>query len=154
MRLLIDADGCPVVKQSVKIANEYTVAVVIVKNHAHVLDYPGATVVTVDLSRDSADYYIVNHAEKGDLIISQDYGLAAMALSKEAVVLTQFGMEITTGNIDQLLSRRHFNQEMRRKHKTFTHGKSGKRSKKDNDQFEITLRNLFDRLLQPKLDLE
>jgi hypothetical protein len=146
MRLLIDADGCPVVKQSVKIANEYGIDVIIVKNHAHVIDYPGVTVVTVDLSRDSADYYIVNHAEKGDLIISQDYGLAAMALSKEASILTQFGMEINAFNIDQLLSRRHFNQEMRRKHQTFTHGKSSKRSKKDNDRFESALREVLNKL--------
>lgn len=147
MKLLIDADGCPVVKQSVKIANEFGLEAVVVKNHAHHLDLPGATIVTVDLSRDSADYYIVNHTDKGDIIITQDNGLAAMALSKEAWIINQHGTLITQDNIDQLLSRRHFNQEMRRKHKTYTHGKSRKRRSDDDRQFVEQLRSLIERAL-------
>jgi uncharacterized protein YaiI (UPF0178 family) len=123
MRLFIDADGCPVVNQSVEIAKKNHIEAVIVKNHAHQIRSDYAEVVTVDKSRDSADYYIVNHASKGDIIVTQDYGLAAMALSKQAYVITQNGLFITPVNIDQLLESRHINQVMRRKHKVYTHHK-------------------------------
>ena len=60
MKIYVDADGCPVVDIAIKIAKEYKLEIVVVKNYAHVLNDDYATIVTVDISRDSADYYIVN----------------------------------------------------------------------------------------------
>ena len=67
MRIFIDADGCPVVDETINIAKKLNIPVVIVKNYAHVINSSYAEVVTVDLSSDSADYYIVNHMGKGEI---------------------------------------------------------------------------------------
>lgn len=141
MRIFIDADGCPVVKLTLKIAVKHGIQSTVVKNHAVRIENPNpkfVEVVTVDTSRDSADYYIANHLSEGDLVITQDYGLAAMVLAKKASGMSQNGLLYTDFNIDQLLDRRHFNQEMRRKHKKHN-SKFKKRSKEDDDKFEAAL---------------
>lgn len=83
MRLLIDADGCPVTKAALKIAGEQNIAAIIFCDTSHVFNFPNAKVVTVEKGADSADFALVNEIEKGDIVITQDYGLAAMALSKK-----------------------------------------------------------------------
>ncbi|MBN2260055.1 MAG: DUF188 domain-containing protein [Clostridiales bacterium] len=144
MKLFIDADGCPVVETAVAIAKEKRIEAVIVKNYAHNISSDYAEVVTVDISRDSADFYIVNHSDKNDIIITQDYGLAAMALSKGSHVITQNGMYITQDNIDQLLNQRHFNENMRRKHKIYSHIKKRKHS--DNKIFTENFESLIEKI--------
>ncbi|MFA5524219.1 MAG: DUF188 domain-containing protein [Tissierellales bacterium] len=142
MKIIIDADGCPVVDLTIKIAKEYNLGVTIVKNYAHEIYDDYATIVTVDLSPDSADYYIVNITEDNDIIVTQDYGLAAMVLSKLGICINQNGLIISKDNIDQLLSRRHLHSELRRKHKYYT--KAKKRKSIDNVQFERNLRILIE----------
>ncbi len=141
MRIFIDADGCPVVDETVEIAKEFKLPVTIVKNYAHVINNSYAEVVTVDLSSDSADYYIVNHMGKGDLVITQDNGLAAMVLAKEGLVLNQNGYIIDNKNIDAMLSTRHIHRELRQK--GIYAGKAKKRVKSHNKSYEVTLRNLL-----------
>lgn len=141
MRIFIDADGCPVVKNTIRIGIKHGLKITIVKNHAvHIENtHPEAVeIVTVDKSRDSADYYIANRLTPGDLVVTQDYGLAAMVLSKNAYAINQNGMVYSVDNIDLLLDRRHMNQEMRRKHKKHT-SKFKKRTQKDNEVFEAKL---------------
>ena len=133
MKIFVDGDGCPVVDIAIDIAKEYNIKIVVVKNYNHELWDDYATIITVDSSPDSADYYIVNHATKGDIVITQDYGLAAMALSRGAYCINQNGLLISPQNIDLLLERRHFNQEQRRKHRTYT--KLKKRTPEQNEQF-------------------
>ena len=144
MKIFIDADGCPVVDVTVNIAKEMNIETIIVKNHAHHISSDYATVITVDLSRDSADYYIVNLLSAGDVVITQDYGLSAMVLSKNAHVVNQNGFIIDQYNIDQLLNQRHFSQEMRRKHKIYTHSK--KRKPMQNTQYIEILTTLLNKL--------
>lgn len=141
MRIFIDADGCPVVKLTMKVAIKNGLKVTVVKNHAVHIENPNPAfvdVATVDTTRDSADYYIANHMSAGDLVITQDYGLAAMVLAKNGYGMSQNGLVFTTFNIDQLLDRRHFNQEMRRKHKKHN-SKFKKRTKEDDLKFESAL---------------
>ncbi|MGI6423873.1 MAG: YaiI/YqxD family protein [Tepidanaerobacteraceae bacterium] len=132
MKILIDADGCPVVAKTVKIAKEYDIQVIIVKNFSHEIEDDYATIITVDQAPDSADIYIVNNTSKGDIVITQDYGLAAMALAKEAICINQNGFIISSKNIDQLLTRRHINREIRRKHNKYTKFKKENLSKTIN----------------------
>lgn len=113
MKIWIDADGCPVVKLATTIAKEHRIEVTIVKNHAVVIESDYAEVVTVDLSRDAADYYIVNNLSKGDLVITQDYGLAAMVLAKGGRCINQNGKLIDAGNIDFILDSRHHGRRAR-----------------------------------------
>lgn len=141
MKVIIDADGCPVVKIAVKVSKENDIEVLIVKNYAHKIEDDYATVVTVDISSDSADYYIANHAIKGDIVITQDYGLAAMAISKGAICINQNGLIISNSNIDSLLDRRHMNMEARKKDGKYT--KFKKRTEKDNLKFETSFKKLI-----------
>ena len=113
MKIWIDADGCPVVKLATTIAKEHRIEVTIVKNHAVVIESDYAEVVTVDLSRDAADYYIVNKLTTGDLVITQDYGLSAMALAKGGRCINQNGKLIDVGNIDFILDSRHHGRRAR-----------------------------------------
>ena len=145
MRIFIDADGCPVVEETVTIAKLFQIPVTIVKNYAHVINNAYAEVVTVDLSSDSADYYIVNHMKKGDLVVTQDNGLAAMALAKEGIVLNQNGYIIDNDNIDAMLSTRHIHRELRQR--GIYAGKARKRVKSNNKSYEVTLKNLLQELL-------
>jgi len=146
MKVLIDADGCPVVNITVSISKKYGLDVLIIKNHSHVIHNDYATVITVDKSMDSADFYIVNHASEGDIIVTQDYGLAAMGLSKKAICITQNGMIISNYNIDDLMERRHMNKEIRRKHKKYT------KFKKRDSEADEKFRQSFTRLVEEKLN--
>lgn len=142
MKIFVDADGCPVVSIAIEVAKEYGIKIVVVKNYSVLLDDPYAEIVSVDISRDSADYYISNRIAKGDILITQDYGLAAMALTRGAYCINQNGLIINDKNIDNMLNRRHFNAELRRKKKIYT--KFKKRNTQDDEIFERNLRKLIE----------
>lgn len=145
MKIYVDADGCPVVDIAIKLAKEYKLEIIVVKNYAHIINDDYATIITVDISRDSADYYIVNKVKRDDIVISQDYGFAAMAMSKEAICITQNGLIISNDNIDGMLNSRHINQKMRREKKIYS--KIKKRNPLANVQFEKSLRTLIEKNL-------
>lgn len=113
MRVLIDADGCPVVRIAVKCAEKHGVPVTLVCDFAHLFDLPGVEVVTVSKGADSADFRLVSMLRPGDLVITQDYGLAAMALARRADVISQNGLIYTDDNIDSLLLARHTSRKLR-----------------------------------------
>ena len=107
MKILIDADGCPVVDIAVRLAKENGVDCYILCDTSHVFEKTGATTMVFSKGADSVDFALVNRVSAGDIVITQDYGLAAMCLSKNAVVIDQDGMEYTAQNIDPLLNARH-----------------------------------------------
>lgn len=94
MKIFIDADGCPVVDIAVRIAKKYGVESTIICDTAHSIQRESAKMITVDKGVDSADFRLVNLVSAGDIAITQDYGLAAMCLSKKAIVLNQDGKRI------------------------------------------------------------
>lgn len=114
MRILIDADGCPVVDLAVSLARERGVECRILCDTAHTIEKPGAETTVVSKGADSVDFALVNLVQPGDVVITQDYGLAAMCLSRKARVLHQDGMEYTDENIDALLLSRHESKKIRR----------------------------------------
>lgn len=113
MHILIDADGCPVVDIAVHLAKEHKIECFILCDTSHVFDKDGATTLTFSKGADSVDYALVNRVSAGDIVITQDYGLAAMCLSRNAIVINQDGMEYTSGNIDALLLARHTAKKIR-----------------------------------------
>ena len=113
MRLIIDADGCPVVRIAVDCAKRHGVESVIVCDSAHFFDIDGAKTITVVKGADSADFRIVNMLSPGDVVVTQDYGLAAMTLARRARVINQNGMIYHDGNIDSLLLARHTARKIR-----------------------------------------
>lgn len=115
MRIVIDADGCPVVNITLDIARKFGVECCLVADSAHSFNLGDkAEVITVSKGADSADFRIVNLINKGDIVITQDYGLAAMCLAKTDCVLNQNGLIYSQNNIDLLLAQRHISKKIRR----------------------------------------
>ncbi len=113
MRVLIDADGCPVVDIAVRLAKQNSINCLILCDTSHVFEKDGAETIIVSKGADSVDFVLVNMVQKGDIVITQDYGLAAMCLAREAVVISQNGMVYDSGNIDALLMQRHTAKKIR-----------------------------------------
>ncbi len=114
MRVLIDADGCPVVDLAVELCRRHGTPCLLFCDTAHVFVKPGAETITVSQGADSADFALVNRAAAGDVVVTQDYGLAAMCLARGAVPVSQDGMVYSDDNIDGLLSQRHTAKKVRR----------------------------------------
>lgn len=112
--VLIDADGCPVVNITIALAGQHAAPCFILCDTAHVFNREGATTLTFSKGADSVDFALVNRILPGDIVITQDYGLAAMCLAKKARVLSQNGLEYTAENIDSLLMQRHLAKKARR----------------------------------------
>lgn len=114
MKIYIDADGCPVVKNTLKVAKQFDISCVIICDTAHRIEIDGAETIVVSQGADSADFRLVNLISKGDVVITQDYGLAAMCLGKNAIVLHQDGKQYTEENISGLLEFRAIGKKLRR----------------------------------------
>lgn len=146
MRVLIDADGCPVVDITVRLCKQYQVPCLILCDTAHQFQRDGVESLVFDKGSDSVDYALVNRATPGDLVITQDYGLASMCLARGCRVLHQDGWEYTADNIEALLLVRHES----RKHRAAGHRIKGpkKRSNQQDMAFEATLEALLQTAVQ------
>lgn len=141
MKIYVDADACPVKNSVISIATEFEVPVVLVKSFSHYShneEPPGVETIYVDKGTDAADFRIMQLVHKGDIIITQDYGLASLGLAKKCFVLHHKGFAFTDRNIDQLLHTRYISAMAR---------KSGQRTKgpkafttEDQKKFEELLR--------------
>ena len=107
MRIMIDADGCPVVDIAVRLCKASGTECLLLCDTAHDIKRDGATTLVFDKGADSVDYALANRVIPGDLVITQDYGLASLCLARGARVLHQDGWEYTRDNIDALLTFRH-----------------------------------------------
>jgi uncharacterized protein YaiI (UPF0178 family) len=143
VRILVDADACPVKKIILRAAKFRNIPVIMVIDTSHELDDGYSTVVTVDKGPDSVDYAITRMAMSGDVVVTQDYGLAAMVLSKGASAVDQNGMVYTGDNIESLLERRYVGQKIRRGGGR-TKGPK-RRTTEDDERFEAVFGALLDR---------
>lgn len=117
-RIVVDADACPVKTEIVAVAHRFAVEVLMVASFDHFIpSWEGVVVVQVDRSDQSVDLYIANRLARGDILVTQDFGLATIGLSKGAVVLSNRGQEYTDETIDYLLERRHYLAKQRRRGK-------------------------------------
>lgn len=142
MKILIDADGCPVVKIASRVAEEYNIECVIFCDTAHIINLDNARTVTVSKGADSVDFCLVNSMDRGDIFITQDYGLAAMGLARGGVGIHQNGYLYTEENIDGLLTARHAAKKAAAAGKRFS--SIPKRRREDDGAFERTLRGVLD----------
>ncbi len=113
MRILIDADGCPVVDLTVRLAKKYGIECTILCDTSHEFNRDGVKTVVVEKGADSVDFKIVNLVGEGDIVVTQDYGLAAMCLARKAIPVSQNGLVYTDKNIDQLLFTRYVSKKIR-----------------------------------------
>ncbi len=107
MKVLIDADACPVTNIAVSLCRQFGVPCILLCDTAHVLHRDGAETLVFDKGADSVDYALVNRVCQGDIVITQDYGLASMCLAKTNRILHQDGWAYTQDNIQALLFQRH-----------------------------------------------
>ena len=141
MKVYVDGDGCPVVKNTVKICTDFKTECIIVCDSAHNISFENAKTVTVSKGADSADFALVNMIEPPCIVITQDYGLAAMCMAKGAKVINQDGFLYTKENIDGLLFYRYEAKKLRAQNKR--HGRIPKRTDEKNKQFENSLINFL-----------
>ena len=141
MKVLIDADACPVVNIAVGICLEKGIRCLLLCDTAHEIRRDGAETLVIDKGADSVDFALVNRVAAGDIVITQDYGLASMCLAKGARVLHQDGWEYTAYNMDALLFQRHASREYRA-----SGGRMkgpAKRKQNQNQAFAAALRQLL-----------
>lgn len=142
MTIFIDADGCPVVNLTIQIAKTFSIPVCIICDTSHEIERSGAQTITVSKGADSADFALVNRVEPNDIVITQDYGLAAMCLARSAIPINQDGMIYTQDNMDALLLARHTARKIRNAGGRLKG--NAKRDRKTQDKsFETTLTKLL-----------
>lgn len=135
MNIYVDADACPVVRIVEDIAEKYNIAVTLLCDTNHVLNSDYSDVIIVGAGADAVDYKLISICHKGDIVVSQDYGVAAMALGKGAYAIHQSGRWYTNDNIDRMLMERHLNKKQRRtSHKNHVKGPK-KRTSEDDERF-------------------
>ena len=142
MRILIDADGCPVVDLTVAAAREFGLECIILCDTAHYFDKEGARTMVLAQGADSVDFALVNLVQAGDIVVTQDYGLAAMCLARKGKPINHNGLIYHDGNIDSMLASRHAAQKVRRGGGR-TKGPS-KRTKEQDEAFMRQLRKLIE----------
>lgn len=141
MKILVDGDGCPVKSIVEQRAKEKNICVLIFIDTSHLLISDYSQIVQVSKGVDSADFALISYANKGDLIVTGDYGVATMGLAKGCVVLNFNGKRYTNENIDQLLFERHLSKKMRKSGIRTGHIK--KRTKDDDMHFSEALRRIL-----------
>ncbi len=141
MKIFIDADGCPVVDITVRIAKAKSIGCYIICDTAHEFHKDGAETVVVEKGADSVDFRLVNLVSAGDIVVTQDYGLAAMCLARKAIPLSQNGLVFTDKNIEDLLFSRYVSKKIRNAGGRLK-GPS-KRTREQDEKFEKTLEFLI-----------
>lgn len=147
MKILVDADACPVVKQVEKVAKRYNVPVVLLCDTSHIMNTDYSEVKIIGSGADAVDFALVNMCDKGDVAVTQDYGVAAMVLSKGGYCIHQSGKVFTDDNIGGLLMDRHLAKKARMaKSKNHLKGPK-KRTQADDEKFESSFESLLEKIL-------
>ena len=145
MQIFVDADACPVVGIVEKVAKEHSVPVTLLCDTNHVLSSDYSEVIVVGAGADAVDYKLISICHRGDIVVSQDYGVAAMALGKNAYVIHQSGKWYTNENIDLMLMERHISKKARRASSKNHMKGPRKRSDKDDLNFEASFERLVEK---------
>jgi hypothetical protein len=132
---------------AINIAMRYDIPVVVVADTAHYFDFDNelVSVVTVSKGNDSADFAILSRCINGDIVLTQDYALAALCLTRGAHPINQNGKLYTDNNIDGMLMRRYINKQIRLSGGKTPHAK--KRIKHQNESFASAFERLISDLL-------
>ena len=139
MKIYIDADACPVTRIAERVAREHNIPVVLLCDTNHILSSSYSTIKVIGAGADAVDIALINLCQRGDIVVTQDYGVAALALGKGAKAIHQSGRWYTDENIDSLLMERHMAKVARRSAKHHLRGPA-KRTDKDDQRFEESFR--------------
>lgn len=149
MQIFVDADACPVVKIVEKLAKKYEVSCTLLCDTNHFMTSDYSEVIIVGAGADAVDFKLVSLIHKGDICVTQDYGVAAMILGKGAYGIHQSGKWYTNDNIDELLMQRHLAKKERRSSKKNHLKGPSKRTEEDDLRFEES----FEKLIRKGLGL-
>lgn len=146
MKVIVDADACPVVNITVSLCRQAGIECLLLCDTAHEMHRDGAQTLVFDKGADSVDFALVNRVSDGDIVVTQDYGLASMCLAKKATVLHQDGWAYTEDNIGALL----FQRSESRKYRASGGRIKGpsKRTKEQDRNFEQALFRLLQQSVQ------
>ena len=145
LKLLIDADACPVVDLALFISSQYEIVPILFCDTSHRIERESVKTIIVDKGPDSVDFKLLSMLNKGDIVITGDYGLAAMCLAKKGYVINHNGKELTSDNIDRLLAIRYESAKIRRAGGR-TKGPK-KRTEENNLAFEMKFRQICERAI-------
>ena len=148
MQIYVDEDACPVVDIVEKTAIKYQIPVTLLCDTNHVLTSGYSEVIVVGAGADAVDYKLISLCHRGDIVVSQDYGVAAMALGKGAYAIHQSGKWYTDENIDQMLMERHLNKKARRASQKKHFKGPKKRTGEDDERFAQS----FERMVKAALE--
>lgn len=144
MRILVDADACPVKSQIERTAKEFAIPVIMFIDSNHELHSHYSEIIVIEQGKDAVDLALINNCRSGDIVVTQDYGVASLALGKNAYAIGNSGTVYDKDNIDKLMFERFLHAKIRRA------GKKGgkmnnpkKRTSADNERFELNFRKLI-----------
>lgn len=148
LAVYIDADGSPVVDLALDVAGRYGLKIYIICDTSHHIERDSAETIVVSKGTDAVDFVIANRVKEDDIVITQDYGLAAMVLARKAHAINQNGLVFTDDNIGSLLASRHISQKVRR---AGGRTKGPKKRTKEQDErfapkFEGLIRSILEKM--------
>jgi len=114
MIIIVDGDGCEGRGIIEEVANTYKVPLKIYCDIHHVINLEYGEVIIMDSGFQAVDMKVANEAKKGDIVVTQDYGVAAMVLGKKSYAISPRGYIFSENNIDKLLFERHISAKVRR----------------------------------------
>ena len=142
MKIYVDADACPVTRIAERVAKEYGIPVVLLCDTNHVLNSDYSEIRVIGAGADAVDIALINLCKRGDIVVTQDYGVAALALGKGAKAIHQSGRRYTDDNIDGLLMERHLARKARQSGKHHLKGPA-KRTEEDDRCFAESFERLI-----------
>ena len=149
MTIYIDADACPVTRIVERVAREYAIPVVLLCDTNHILSSDYSEIRVIGAGADAVDIALINLCQRGDIVVTQDYGVAALALGKGAKAIHQSGRWYTDENIESLLMERHMAKVARRSAKNHLKGPAN-RTVEDDRRFEESFRRLIESSLSDR----
>ena len=153
MKIFVDADACPVVRIVEKLAKKYEIPCTLLCDTNHVLSSEYSEVIIVGAGADAVDFKLISLLSRGDICVSQDYGVAAMALGKGCYAIHQSGKWYTNENIDQMLMERHLAKKARRAIKKHHLKGPSKRTAEDDARFEESFEKMLQMAKEKRYDL-
>lgn len=147
MKILVDADACPVVRQIEKIAKKYNVQTILLCDTSHIMKSDYSEIKVIGSGADAVDIALANMCKKGDIAVTQDYGVAAMVLGKGGFCIHQSGRIFTDENIDGLLMDRHLAKKARMSNSKNHLKGPKKRTLEDDERFEKSFEKLLKEIL-------
>lgn len=136
------------VKQIEIVAKSHNIPVTLFCDTNHVLKSDYSEVKIIGAGADAVDFALVNSSRAGDIVVTQDYGVAAMALARGAYAINQDGWRYTNENIEGLLAKRHFIKKMI--NATNKHHLKGprKRTAEDDERFMEAFEQLLNKVIE------